>query len=256
MSTTADRMRSLEHAQRLDDTWQPGQYLVVRCDGRSFTSYTRNLDKPFDDQFSRDMDGAAAALTSDVAAPVLTYIQSDEISTIMSRPNENAQWWFGGNLTKIGSVAAACVTATFNQRRPGTPAMFDARCITLDSVDDVAEYLIWRQRDAYRNAVGMLARHQFSHRALHGRNTSERLEMLAAIGVHIDEIDARHTLGRIRHSRVETGPVTYTDRRTGLECTTETVTRRVWETTVAPRFDLGNVAELLGVTPTEIRSAA
>lgn len=47
-------------------------------------------------------------------------------------------------------------------------AAFDARSFTLDSKDDVREYIAWRRIDAIKNAKMMLARAFFSHNDLHG----------------------------------------------------------------------------------------
>jgi tRNA(His) 5'-end guanylyltransferase len=57
--------------------------------------------------------------------------------------------------------------------------VFDARTHPLDGEDDeVAGYLRWRQEDAMKNSVGMLASHQFSHRKLLGVSVARRRRML------------------------------------------------------------------------------
>ena len=43
---------------------------------------------------------------------------------------------------------------------------------------DVINNIIWRQQDATRNSIQMLAQSQFKHSELQGKNTSELMDML------------------------------------------------------------------------------
>lgn len=56
-------------------------------------------------------------------------------------------------------------------------AMFDARAFTLPK-EEVCNYFIWRQQDASRNSVQMVAQSLFSHKQLHGKNTGELQDMM------------------------------------------------------------------------------
>jgi hypothetical protein len=50
------------------------------------------------------------------------------------------------------------------------------------------EYVRWRQADAMKNCVGMLAAHHLSHRTLTGVPVRERKAMLADKGTFWDEM--------------------------------------------------------------------
>jgi len=49
---------------------------------------------------------------------------------------------------------------------------FDARCFNIPK-EEVCNYFIWRQNDASKNSVQMLARSLFSHKDLQGLNLSQ-----------------------------------------------------------------------------------
>lgn len=236
----ADRMRALEPVVSVGD----GEFLVIRCDGRSFSNYTSSLTRPFDAQFTADMCAAAAALLADVDGAVLAYTQSDEISVVATRPTERSQWWFNGSLTKVVSVAAARVTAEFNQLRPGRPALFDARAFTC-TADELALYLRWRQLDASRNAVSMLARQYLGHRATERVPTGERIRMLAEAGIDVDAFDPVHRFGVLRSAQRTSQPHSFVHRRTGETVTLDSVDARVWSDRPAPPFTPELVAELV-----------
>jgi tRNA(His) guanylyltransferase len=47
--------------------------------------------------------------------------------------------------------------------------------------------LLWRELDARKNSVSMLARHYFSHRELQGRDQRAMLSMLADRGIRMED---------------------------------------------------------------------
>lgn len=159
-------------------------YAVVRVDGKGFSKYTKKLEQPFDEQFTKDMRATALYLAQNIDGAHLAYTQSDEISVVFSDlSGANTEWWYGGQVQKIVSIVAAMATAKFNELRPfGGLALFDARVHTL-SEDEVFEYLKWRQNDAIRNSISMLASAHFSHKQLQGVGTDDRLNMLASSGI-------------------------------------------------------------------------
>jgi tRNA(His) 5'-end guanylyltransferase len=144
---------------------------------------------------------------------------------------------------KIVSIAASLATAKFNSLRPeGSLAVFDGRTHRLDGQDAVAGYLRWRQEDAMKNSVGMLASHHFSHRQLQGVSVAGRKQMLLEErGVDWDRLGQHLRQGSLvrREPRRET--VTYRHGRTGEEHTID-VERRAWAVAPAPLF--GDYASL------------
>lgn len=167
----------------------PNSWVVVRVDGRAFHTWTRHCDRPFDERVHASMVAASAALACDISGFRLAYTQSDEASFLFTdTATHDSQLWFGGEVSKIVSIAAAAFTAHFNAAYATgvgemRPAMFDARVFTIPA-DDAANAFVWRQRDWERNSLQMLARYHFSHRDLTGKGRNDMHEMLHSIGVN------------------------------------------------------------------------
>jgi tRNA(His) 5'-end guanylyltransferase len=166
-------------------------YTIIRLDGKSFHTYTRELKKPFDNELFEDIDNSIIAMLPEIQGVVFAYTQSDEISILLtdfSTPQTSA--WFDGNLQKMTSVAASIITAEFNRLRwarqwKDTPsAYFDARVFTIPDRIEVMNQFIWRNQDCSRNSVSMVAQSQFSHKELQGKSTTEMHEMLHTKGVN------------------------------------------------------------------------
>jgi tRNA(His) 5'-end guanylyltransferase len=164
-------------------------YTIIRVDGRAFHTYLRQAKRPFDYGVMQAINLVAVALCSQISGTVFSYQQSDEVSLLLTDfATFQTEPWFGGNVQKIASSAAALATATFNDRArtipglvqalPPHPAMFDGRVFTIPSAVEVANYFLWRQRDAVRNSIAMAAQACFSHSRLHGLNGDQMQELL------------------------------------------------------------------------------
>ncbi|MFJ5151404.1 tRNA(His) guanylyltransferase Thg1 family protein [Streptomyces sp. NPDC088353] len=230
-----DRMKRHEATYRA--TLPRRTYTVLRVDGRSFHSYLRGAAKPFDDQFMNDMDTVAEALCQEITGAVFAYTQSDEISVLITDfTSNNTEPWFGGVIAKQLSISAALATAVLNERRPGRRALFDSRVFTLSDPVEVANYFLWRQRDAVRNSISMAAQAHFSHKRLHGISTSGMQELLwSELGVNWNDYPEGCKRGRVTVRRTGEKPVEYVDKRTGDTVRT-TAVRSWWETFPPLRF--------------------
>jgi len=76
------------------------------------------------------------------------------------------------------------------------PARFDARVFVLPE-NDVANYFVWRQRDAARNSIQMLARSIYSHDFCLGQNTNELAELCEKAGKPWEKLPAEQRRGRV-----------------------------------------------------------
>jgi len=227
-------MKDLEKEYRL---YLPKKsYAVVRVDGKGFSKYTKKLKKPFDADFTFHMQETAQYLCENIDGAVLGYTQSDEISVVFSDlAGENTDWWFGGQTQKIVSITAAMATAKFNSLRPkGDVALFDARVHHLSDLGLVEGYLDWRQGDAIKNSVSMLASHHFSHKSLDGVSTYGRIRKLDEIGVNYHHVAPWVREGSLIRRKLAYGKTSFT-RKNGVEETVE-FTRKKWVVEPAPRF--------------------
>lgn len=243
-----DRMKAAEQLTR--SILPRRTYTVLRLDGRAFHSYTRGLSRPYDLEFMADMDAVAVTLAEQVAGCRLGYVQSDEISLVLTDFTvAGTQPWFDGQVQKIVSVAAGLASARLTQRRPDQLGMFDARVFTLPDLVDVADYLTWRQRDCVRNSVSMAAQAHFSHGSLHGVGTrAMRERLLSEAGVDWENYPAGFRLGRAVVKVSEAGTVTYTRKDTEQQHTQDVVRTR-WEAQPADRFALDVVAQYVPAHP-------
>ena len=157
--------------------------MVIRVDGRAF--HGLKLHKPFDTVFHTCMGVTAMALCKEIQGSVLAYFQSDEISIIARDDMENTtQPWVDKRLNKVLSLSAAIATAAFNVRAPESygERQFDARAFVVPDLNEVTNYLIWRQQDATRNSVSMAAHAEFSHKSLQNVNSNGMIDRLREAG--------------------------------------------------------------------------
>lgn len=247
-SALGDRMKGYEAAHRA--VLPRRTYTLLRLDGRSFHSYLRGCVRPFDETFMADMDAVAEALCAEVSGAAFAYTQSDEISLLVTDfAALQTQPWFGGVVAKVLSVSASLATAVLNERRPGKRALFDARAFTMADPVEVANYFIWRQRDAVRNSISMAAQARFSHKRLHGVSSSGMQELLfTEVGINWNDYPDFCKRGRVTVRQVGERPVEYVDKRTEETVTTMAV-RSWWETTAAPNFTAEPGGWLAGLIP-------
>lgn len=203
-TSLGDRIKLYEN-QRNRDRLIPLLPVIVRLDGRAFHSWTKGLDRPFDEQFHDLMDLTAEMVMEETNAQ-FAYTQSDEISLLLYSDSAKSQIYFDGRVSKILSVTAAYCTATFNalcrsdvcagkfqKKRPG---LFDCRVFEVPTQDEAVNYFIWREQDAVRNSIQSVGQSKFSHKQLHGKNQNEIQEMLfQEHGINWSKFDSRKKRG-------------------------------------------------------------
>ncbi|UUZ89804.1 tRNA(His) guanylyltransferase Thg1 family protein [Paenibacillus sp. P25] len=144
-----DRMKGYEHAFR--HRLPRRLPVILRLDGCHFHTFTRGLNKPFDERLAAAFWETCKYLASNIMGCKIVYHQSDEISILLTDyDNLNTQSWFDNNLQKMVSVSASMAAARFNEEIrkliPGKElAVFDSRAWVMPR-DEVANYFIWRQR--------------------------------------------------------------------------------------------------------------
>ena len=193
--------------------------VIIRVDGRAFHTFTRKLNKPFDDLLIDAMEYTLQYLCKNVAGCVLGYMQSDEISLLVQDyKNEETQAWFEYRTNKLCSIVASMATFAFNRAFANYTAdfydycatseqlfeenkdridvlleccdkgaMFDARAFTLP-FEEVTNYFYWRQADAMRNSIEMAGHANFSAKELHKVDTNGIKRMLLEKAIDYDKL--------------------------------------------------------------------
>lgn len=175
-----DRMKGYEKAYKV--SLPKRMPVIVRIDGKAFHTYTRGLQKPFDEALAWAMSSTAKYLCENISGCKMAYYQSDEISLLLTNDDKlTTEAWFDNGLQKIVSVSASMATAYFNsldwEGKPNNLAMFDARTFVLPK-DEVCNYFLWRQQDATKNSISMLAQANYSQKQLQNLNSSQMQDML------------------------------------------------------------------------------
>lgn len=177
--------------------------VIIRVDGKAFHTYTKGCKKPVDQGLVKCMDQTAIELCKQLQGCQVAYVQSDEISLLLTNYQTlDTQCWFENNIQKMVSVSAgiASATFTFNSWRiwkggVAAPAYFDSRVFILPK-EEVVNYFLWRQQDATRNSVQMLARSLYSHKECTDKNNSELQEMCFQKGSNWNDVPTSQKRGR------------------------------------------------------------
>lgn len=154
--------------------------LMIRVDGRAFHTLTRGMGKPFDEDFTRVMAHSAAWVASQMQGFKAGYVQSDEATFCLTDYDSiTTQGWFDYDLSKVVSISAALMTATFNVRMGPLRniAVFDSRAFSVPQ-NDVVNAFLWRAKDWERNSLQMYARAFYSHKELKGKKCPDMHDML------------------------------------------------------------------------------
>lgn len=180
--------------------------VAIRIDGKSFHTFCREFKKPFDDILIKTMQETMQYLCENIQGCVFGYTQSDEITLILiDYAKLESSTWFDYKIQKLCSIAASMATMIFNKRLItnlndiltdvfidgnnnkenkynkyiGTycrainkGAMFDARCFNIPK-EEVTNLIYWRQLDATRNSIQMVAQANFSHKEIQGLSCNQ-----------------------------------------------------------------------------------
>lgn len=181
MKALGDRIKRYEAVNRYVATVRTP--LMIRVDGRAFHTFTRGMDRPFDQRLTNAIVGAAKATAIEMQGFKVGYVQSDEATFCITDYDKlDSQGWFGYELPKIISISAALMTAHFNRLLPTekTP-VFDSRAFSIPA-HDVTNAFLWRVKDWEKNSLQMYARTFFSQEQLHGKNRQAMHDMLHGVG--------------------------------------------------------------------------
>lgn len=215
---------------------------IIRIDGKAFHTYTKGLNRPFDEGLIKDMNSTTKFLCQNIQGAKFGYVQSDEISILITDYDDiTTHAWFDGNLQKMASIAASLATSEFNRLRMYRKffenevdpqeygqtaydmsisdifsiklAQFDARVFQIPSQEEVINYFIWRQQDATRNSIISVAQSLYSTKELHGVKTTEMQELIFQKGINWNDFTPREKRGSIIRKFpvvMQNGDTTYT----------------------------------------------
>jgi len=175
--------------------------VIIRLDGNNFSNWTKGLNRPFDSGLTNLMVDTTKFLVKETNA-IIGYTQSDEITLVIYIDNNKSFIYNDGKKQKILSkLTAKCVTY-FNTNRPmwlplhNKIANFDCRIYQTPTLEDAVAQLLWRENDATKNSISMLARSFFSHeelKYLDGNKMQDK--MMIEKGVNWNDLDTKFKRG-------------------------------------------------------------
>ena len=165
--------------------------VYARIDGRSFSKFTKDMDKPYDIYMADCMIETTKYLVEQTNAS-MGYTQSDEISLVWHSEDPKSEIFFSGKVHKMTSQLAALASVKFMQlaqvywpeKVANKLPTFDARVFSLPNRNEAANCFVWREWDATKNSVSMAAHNIFSHKELQGKKRPEMMDMLMSVGVN------------------------------------------------------------------------
>lgn len=231
-------------------------YAIIRLDGKAFHTFTKGFKRPFDEDLINMMDNTAKHLCEQIQGVKLAYVQSDEITLVLTDFDDvKTQAWFGNNIQKMCSISAALATAEFNylydsylssnalfstkSSKKSLP-VFDSRVFCIPEQEEVKNCLIWRQEDATKNSITSVALSYYSAKEIHGKNSNEKQEMIFQKGLNWNNLPVGQKRGRLIIKQQKPGQAV--NKKTGE---TISFTRNSWESVETPIFTSQEGQELL-----------
>lgn len=129
--------------------------VMARLDGKAFHTFTRGFDRPYARTFHECMWETAKYLCEHVQGVRIAYVQSDEITLLLTQKTVYMQPWFDYEVQKMCSVAASWAGVAF-----------------LSALQSRVP------QHATRNSIQMLGQAFFSYRELHNKSCDDIQEML------------------------------------------------------------------------------
>ena len=197
--------RMKEYEKRNQYYLQKRTPVAIRVDGRSFHTFTKGFQRPFDDILIKTMQETAKYMCENIQGAKFAYVQSDEITIILvDYDTLETDCWFNYRTDKLCSISASMATMAFNKyfeknvreysyihygqlstirltdtynRAIDKGAMFDARCFNIPK-EEVTNLIYWRQLDASRNSIQMVGQANFSHKELQNKSCNDIQDML------------------------------------------------------------------------------
>jgi len=188
--------------------------VIIRLDGNNFHNWTKGLKRPFDENLSNLMIDTTKMLVHETNA-VVGYTQSDEITLILYSGDRKSAIYNDGKKQKILSKLTGKLTPYFNDTRKeflpnhNKIANFDCRIYQTPTLHDAAIQLLWRENDATKNSISMLAQSLFPHEDLQNLNGSQMQDkMMNEKGVNWNDLPVKYKRGSYVKRIVTSKPFT------------------------------------------------
>ncbi len=174
--------------------------VIIRLDGNNFHNYTKGLKRPFDENLTQLMIETTKFLVSETNA-IVGYTQSDEITLILYSSDRKSSIYNDGKKQKILSKLTGKCVSFFNEKRKellpnhDKVANFDCRIYQVPTLMDACAQLLWRENDATKNSISMLAQSLFSHKELQNLNGNQMMDLMMTKNVNWNDLESKYKRG-------------------------------------------------------------
>jgi len=158
--------------------------VIARLDGKNFHNFCKNLQRPYDKRFSDLMIEVTKYLVTESNAS-MGYTQSDEITLTWYSSDIKSSIYFDGRIFKMVSILSSYASVYFNKllfrylpEKVNLMPIFDCRVFNVPTLEEGVNVFLWRERDATKNSISMLANKYYSHNSLIGINSKQKLDLL------------------------------------------------------------------------------
>lgn len=193
----------------MQNTW-----LIVRIDGKNFHKFTdvHGFEKPNDLRCLNLMNFAAACVMKEFNEIILAYGQSDEYSFVFHRSANVYSRRAAKILTNVNSLFTSSFIfywdRWFENEKLKYPPSFDARVVLYPTIENLKDYLSWRQADVHINnlyntcfwnlVLNKGLSNQEAEEHLRGTVSSDKNELLfAEFGINYNHLPAIFRKGTI-----------------------------------------------------------
>ena len=208
MSSLSERMKTYEDTSQYKFT--PSMPVVIRVKCANSSTLTKNFKRPFDRVFGRTMRQTVKALSEAIPNCFFDYTYADEVNLLVTDYNTKNKVCYNNNIQKIVSMSASIMTVMFNkffaQNVSFTDktrwrysshldeAIFESKAFVIPK-EEVVNYFVWRQYNAFRKTVDSVALSEFSEDELKNTTLNEKQNML----LQQKEIDVGQIYAERRH---------------------------------------------------------
>jgi tRNA(His) 5'-end guanylyltransferase len=179
--------------------------VVLKIDGRSFATITRNIQKPFCHKTMSMMSGTMLSLVKQIDGAIFGYTYSDKIIIVLRNDrSETEDPWFGNNIQSICSTTSSLATYEFlhNVWEIDNPPQFEGsitfktKVFGVPSITEVINYLIYSQYCCMQYAINSILHSVIGRSSvLDGISLEDRKKALDEAGISLDDFPSAFRFG-------------------------------------------------------------
>lgn len=187
--------------------------MVVRVDGKNFHKFSEkhNFEKPNDHRGLNLMNFAASCVMKEFNEIILAYGQSDEYSFVFHRSADVYNRRASKILSNVNSLFTSSYVFHWNrwfvEEKLKYPPCFDARIVLYPTIENIKDYLSWRQADVhinnlyntcFWNLVKKGLKNTEAEERLRGTVSSDKNEILfSEFGINYNKLPSMYRKGTI-----------------------------------------------------------